>query len=182
MGVHVNHRDALADEHVAQERQQHEARWQHHPVVHAAKWQVVHLEPARQPADAAPLAVSVGDDHDFVALHEQALRELVHVILHAAHRRVEEIGDHADVDHGAVPRQNRERSCAAPIERAALKFLQVPPSVGGHMRTPPTVRCFYMASAARMRHWSAYQEYWAFTAGALVSATARSQCAAAFFG
>eukprot|EP00964_Phaeocystis_antarctica_P124865 scaffold88499_cov63-Phaeocystis_antarctica.AAC.3 len=27
MGVHVNHRDALADEHVAQERQQHEARW-----------------------------------------------------------------------------------------------------------------------------------------------------------
>ena len=100
MGVHVNHRDALADEHVAQERQEHETRRQHDAVVHAAKRQVVHLEPARQPADAAPLAVSVGDDHDLVALHEQALCELVDVVLHAAHRWVEEVGDHADIDHG----------------------------------------------------------------------------------
>lgn len=52
-----------------------------------------HLEAIGEVAHARAVPVRVGDHHHLAAQQDEALRELVHVVLHPAHVGVEEVGD-----------------------------------------------------------------------------------------
>lgn len=106
--------DPLPHEDVPEQGQAVEERRRRRLVVHDLQGQVVDLQPVGEVADPFPVAVGVGDHQDLVASLDEALRQLVHVALHAPHVGVEEVRHHADaVGHPrrAPGRHPGPRSC-----------------------------------------------------------------------
>lgn len=93
--VPVNNLDLLPQQDVAQQRNIADHRGEYAFVVKNLDREVVHLEAISHVPDAAPFAVRVCYDNHLVTAEQEALRQVVDVLLDAAHVRIEEVGSNA---------------------------------------------------------------------------------------